>query len=232
MIANSGLTLAIVNTYSDLTHPGEGVRKREIEQLQRDIETAAALGAEHVRIVSGQHHPETSSDQGVQWAVAGFRQAADTARQAGIRLVYENHSKPGNWQYADFSLVPEHFLRIADELKNTGIEILVYDLAIGGNVRLPSSWVTADEVIDPGGSFLRANRLGGAASHKARVQDGLAQRDGYLLGGEGDRVFATLSIVSDAFLSLALVGDKIEGQLCVGLGCKGFLLEREIAAGC
>ncbi len=124
MIDNSGLKLAIVNTYSDLTRPDAAIRKREIEQLEKDIEIAAVLGAEHVRIVSGQAHPQTSEEQGVEWTVSGFRRAAATAQQAGIRLVYENHSKLGNWQYPDFSLVPDHFLRITAELKNTAIKIL------------------------------------------------------------------------------------------------------------
>jgi len=124
MIDWSGLKLAVINTYSDLTHPEAAIRRREIEQLERDIETAAVLGAEHVRIVSGQDHPETSEKQGVEWAVSGFRRAAVTAQQWSVQLVYENHSKPGNWQYPDFSLVPDHFLHIAAELKDTTIKIL------------------------------------------------------------------------------------------------------------
>lgn len=57
MIGHSVLKLAMVNTYSDLTHPEAAIRKREIEQLEQNIEIAAVLGAEHVRIVSGQDDP-------------------------------------------------------------------------------------------------------------------------------------------------------------------------------
>lgn len=124
LIADSAVRLAVVNTYSDLTHPEEAVREREIETLRRDIETAAELGAEHVRIVSGQDHPQTGEDDGVLWALAGFRRAALAAREAGVQLVYENHSKPGTWQYPDFSLPPRRFLRIAEALEDTEVRIL------------------------------------------------------------------------------------------------------------
>jgi sugar phosphate isomerase/epimerase len=124
MIADSALKLAVVNTYSDLTHPDETTRMKEIATLRRDIQTASELRAEHVRIVSGQDHPGVDEQQSIRRVLSGFRQAALTAREVGVRLVYENHSKPGNWQYADFSLVPERFLRIAAELKDTDIRIL------------------------------------------------------------------------------------------------------------
>jgi sugar phosphate isomerase/epimerase len=66
-----GLRLAILNTYSDLTHPDTARRAEEIEQLKRDIETASLLGAENVRVVSGQAHPETGIEHGIQWALEG-----------------------------------------------------------------------------------------------------------------------------------------------------------------
>ena len=149
MIDHSGLKLAVINTYSDLTHPEAPIRKLEIEQLERDIETAAFLGAGHVRIVSGQAHPQTSGKQGVEWAVSGFRRAAVSAQESGIQLVYENHSKPGNWQFPDFSLVPEHFLRIAAELKDTPIKIL-FDTAnpiVFGTEALPLLQKVIDRVV-------------------------------------------------------------------------------------
>jgi sugar phosphate isomerase/epimerase len=119
-----GLKLAILNTYSDLTHPDAVRRAGEIEQLKRDIEMASLLGAENVRVVSGQAHPETGIECGIQWALEGFLQAASTAEEHGIQLVYENHSKPGNWDYPDFSFPPDVFLRIADRLAGTPVKIL------------------------------------------------------------------------------------------------------------
>jgi sugar phosphate isomerase/epimerase len=149
MIADSAVELAIVNTYSDLTHPEDSVRKKEIDTLRRDIQTAAELGAEHVRIVSGQDHPGVDEQQSIRRVLSGFRQAALTAREAGVGLVYENHSKPGNWQYADFSLVPERFLRIAAELEDTDIHIL-FDTAnpiVFGVQPLPLLQKVAERVV-------------------------------------------------------------------------------------
>ena len=123
-ITDSGLQLVMLNTYSDLTHPQAAVREEQTVQLERDVETAAALGAAYVRIVSGQDHPGTPVDEAVGWAVSGFRRAAAVADRAGIGLVYENHSKPGNWSYPDFSMNPDHFLRIAEQLQDTSIRIL------------------------------------------------------------------------------------------------------------
>jgi sugar phosphate isomerase/epimerase len=123
-IQRAGLALAIVNTYSDLTHPDAVRRAWEIDQLGKDIETASALGAQNVRIVSGQAHPATGIEEGTRWALEGFLRAAETAEKHGIQLVYENHSKPGNWEYPDFSFPPEVFLSIADRLAGTRVKIL------------------------------------------------------------------------------------------------------------
>lgn len=115
---------AIINTYSDLTHPEKTRRKEETALLLQDIRTAAAAGAEFVRIVAGQGYPETSRKEGIRQVTEGFLQAQAVAETVGIQLVYENHSKPGNWKFCDFSAAPEIFLEIADSIDGSGIHIL------------------------------------------------------------------------------------------------------------
>ena len=41
-----------------------------------------------------------------------------------MQLVYENHSKPGNWDYPDFSLDTEIFFSLAGKLEQTPVKLL------------------------------------------------------------------------------------------------------------
>jgi sugar phosphate isomerase/epimerase len=48
----------------------------------------------------------------VAWAIEGLTRLAESTRSSGVTLAYENHAKPGVWDYTDFSQTPEVFLRI------------------------------------------------------------------------------------------------------------------------
>ncbi len=120
----TGLKLALFNTYPQFLHPDTGVRKNEIEQLKVDIQLAGVLEAENVRLVSGQWYPGVTKKEGVQRTLAGLEEVLETADKCDVGLVYENHSKPAGWTYADFSFNPEIFLEIHESLKTIGIKIL------------------------------------------------------------------------------------------------------------
>lgn len=122
-LEQAGLGLAMITTYPDFTHPDAAQRERELDYLRRDIALAAQLGARFLRVTAGQAHPATGLREGVEWAVHGLRQADPAAAKHGVKLVYENHSKPGGWDYRDFSSPPELFLEIASRLRDTGIGI-------------------------------------------------------------------------------------------------------------
>ena len=49
---------------------------------------------------------------GIEWAVEGLTNLVTTTRHTGIWTVYENHAKPGAWQYTDFSQPPDIFMEI------------------------------------------------------------------------------------------------------------------------
>ncbi|MFC1676752.1 sugar phosphate isomerase/epimerase family protein [Planctomycetota bacterium] len=123
-IESSDLDLAVVNTYPDFTHPDSDERKRQLSKTKKEIIAACQLGAKMVRITAGQAHPETSRDKGFVWAVEALKRLSEETSCCDIKLAFENHSKPGIWDYPDFCLPTEIFLEIAEKLKDTSIGIL------------------------------------------------------------------------------------------------------------
>jgi sugar phosphate isomerase/epimerase len=122
-LEEEGIGVTMLTTYPDVTHPCLLQRERELEYLGHDIAVASQIGAKYLRILAGQAHPETGLEDGKNWAVEYFKQASVTADKYGIVLLYENHSKPGAWDYADFSLPTCIFLEIYERTRNTSIKI-------------------------------------------------------------------------------------------------------------
>ncbi len=122
-VADEGIRIAMLTSYPDFTHPDPAQRARELEQEQRVVEVAEALGASLVRVTAGQAHPGVARAEGTAWAIDGLRRLAERTADSGVTLVYENHAKPGAWQYTDFSQPPEIFLEIAHRTAGTGLAI-------------------------------------------------------------------------------------------------------------
>lgn len=118
-----GVEITMVAAYSDFSHSDTIQRDRELDYIRGDIAVASFLGAKYLMITAGQAHPETSIREGKRWVVESFRKAADIADRYNVRLVYENHSKPGAWLYPDFSYATEVFLDIARMIDDTSIGI-------------------------------------------------------------------------------------------------------------
>jgi len=76
-----------------------------------------------LRVTAGQAHPETGIEEGTRWAIDSLIQLAQQTRGLPIQLVYENHAKPGVWEYTDFSQPPPIFLKIARAVRASGIKI-------------------------------------------------------------------------------------------------------------
>jgi sugar phosphate isomerase/epimerase len=122
-IEAEGTRVVMVTSYPDFTHPDPAQRERELGMEQEVVAVAAALGAELVRVTAGQAHPETGREEGIIWASEGLRRLTETTRGSGVRLAYENHAKPGAWQYTDFSQPPDIFLEIARRTADVGLGV-------------------------------------------------------------------------------------------------------------
>jgi sugar phosphate isomerase/epimerase len=118
-----GKRVLMVTTYPDFTHSSPEQRAKELEFEVQAVERAAALGASYIRVTAGQAHPETKIEEGTQWAIDLLIKLAQQTRDLPIQLVYENHAKPGAWDYTDFSQPPAIFLNIARAIRASGIKI-------------------------------------------------------------------------------------------------------------
>lgn len=112
----SGLRVIMLTTYPDFTHPDPAQRVIELEREIQAVQLAAALGAQFIRVTAGQAHPQTGTREGINWAAEGLSRLVERAGNLGVQLVYENHARPGAWEYTDFSQPPEIFLEILSRL--------------------------------------------------------------------------------------------------------------------
>jgi sugar phosphate isomerase/epimerase len=122
-IEEMGIRVAMVTSYPDFTHPDPTERERELTKLEDDIVTASRLGADLVRVTAGQAHPGVGRRDGINWAVKGLTRAMEFARGYPVKLVYENHAKPGAWQYTDFSHPTDIFLEIVERTANISLGV-------------------------------------------------------------------------------------------------------------
>jgi sugar phosphate isomerase/epimerase len=111
-VESEGISITMLTTYPDFTHPDPVQRKKELELEIEAVHLAAALGAHFIRVTAGQAHPTTSIKDGITWATEGLSSLVESAGNLGVQLAYENHAKPGAWKYTDFSQSPEIFLEI------------------------------------------------------------------------------------------------------------------------
>jgi sugar phosphate isomerase/epimerase len=122
-IESTGMRVAMVTTYPDFTHPDPHQRNLELALEREAVEVASMLGAELVRVTAGQAHPQTGRDEGIAWASENLIQLVEATSGSGVTLAYENHAKPGAWQYTDFSQPPEIFLEIVKKTYLSGLKI-------------------------------------------------------------------------------------------------------------
>ncbi len=117
------MEVAMLTTYPDFTHPDSTRRQEELALEKEAVALAAELGAKLVRVTAGQAHPETTREEGIEWAVEGLTELVGATRDQKVTLVYENHAKPSAWTYMDFSQPPEIFLEIVRATSDSGLGV-------------------------------------------------------------------------------------------------------------
>ena len=122
-VEDVGLSLAMMSTYPDFTHPDPAQRARELDRARESVDVATALGVSFVRAIAGQAHPETGREEGIAWAIEGLRALVHTALGSGVTVVYENHDQAGSMLYQDFSAPQDIFLAICEATRDTGLGI-------------------------------------------------------------------------------------------------------------
>jgi sugar phosphate isomerase/epimerase len=122
-VEEAGMSIAMLTTYPDFTHPDPGQRSRELELEIEAVRLAAALGARIIRVTDGQAHPETAIEEGIEWAVQGLTRLVKSAGKLGVQLAYENHAKPGAWKYTDFSQDPQIFMEILSRVASPWLRV-------------------------------------------------------------------------------------------------------------
>ena len=122
-IETTGMSVAMITSYPDFTHPEASQRSKELELEIQVVEVPRKLGAKMVRVTAGQAHPQTGRGEGIDWAVEGLSHLTKRVKDLGVQLVYENHAKPGAWQYTDFSQPPQIFLEIVRQTAGCGLGI-------------------------------------------------------------------------------------------------------------
>jgi sugar phosphate isomerase/epimerase len=113
-----------IAAYTDFTNPDIKIRENEFDQFKQDIEDAEQLGAKYMRITSGQNYPEIDRETGIALTVKYFVRAAEFAEKSKVKLLFENHSKPGIWQYYDFAGAPDVYFEIVNSITGNNIDLL------------------------------------------------------------------------------------------------------------
>lgn len=123
MLEQEGMSVTMMTTYPDFTHPDKQQRERELEYLAFDFAQAAQLGIKYIRVLAGQAHPGVKREDGIRWAVEYLKRACGIAEKYGVVPVYEDHAKPGAWDYIDFSHPADIFTEIYEKTEDVGLRV-------------------------------------------------------------------------------------------------------------
>ena len=122
-LSEMNMPIVMMTTYPDFTHPDCVQRGRELEYLISDVALSSEIGIRYLRILAGQAHPGVGVEEGIAQVLENFGKIAPYGERYGVGLLYEDHAKPGAWDYVDFSYPPQIFLQICEGIRGTGIKL-------------------------------------------------------------------------------------------------------------
>ena len=120
----AGVAVPMLVTYSDFTHPDRRHRSWQADELRAWIDVAAQLNVTFVRVTAGQAHAGVAEADGLLWAAEGLTVCLKEARSAGVRLLYENHTRGWTWECNDFTQPTARFLAVVERTRESGLEVL------------------------------------------------------------------------------------------------------------
>ena len=118
-----GLRLSQWTCAPDFTHPDRDTRERELEEMKRDVDLAAVMGAPGCRVTTGCRYPEVSQEQGVTWAAEYLLRLADYAQPRNMKLGLENHYRDRRWVNEDFAFHAQSFLAVFERVKESWVGV-------------------------------------------------------------------------------------------------------------
>jgi sugar phosphate isomerase/epimerase len=121
--ANVRIQPFMCSDYPDFTNPDKLERGRQVDYAIRNIALVSELGFQFMRITAGQNHPGLTIEQGSDYCVECFSRIAPAGEKYGVKLVFENHYKPGAWPLVDFSFNPEAFLAVVKKMEDLPVGV-------------------------------------------------------------------------------------------------------------
>jgi len=117
------LPVFMVSAYSDFTNPSAEKREQILHTAIQDMYNSSAIGAEYIRLTIGQHHPDCDDSLQLSYARECFEKCSEISRETGLKILLENHSKPGAWDYPDYVFDIDRFIAAVNVLEDLPVAI-------------------------------------------------------------------------------------------------------------
>jgi len=112
-VEEKGMVVSMICYSPDFTVPYDEI-PRQIERQREMIRITAELGGGFCRVLSGQKRPWLDTEEALKQVIYCIESCLAEAEKNGVVLAIENHFKDGYWQYPEFALKKEIFLRIVE----------------------------------------------------------------------------------------------------------------------
>ena len=90
-LAETGLPVGVYSVANNFVLADPSERASEVGKITQGVDDARRLGAQTVRVFSGNADPAFAYEQGLAWIIDGLKKAAAYAHERGVTLALENH---------------------------------------------------------------------------------------------------------------------------------------------